>query len=503
MSNRFIGTTNFASSLQVETPIGFNRKHFIFVSAPGSYVKIRTEPTIPSGNPNSNVITATRGLEDEFILIGYTENSVVEDHKRWYYIEFKYEYPSTEFRHLDAEARLNTSISPNPEVYPVVPVGKRGWINELALGYIASSYNNFLWDLGAFSNVLNKPGNSLSQYSENDSLSDRLIRLRQMTHGTEVNYDLVLNTAALYPNYNGGPHQDELPDLNNTTVNDPPHTTEPIKTDIRLFKDFNHFYLDINGKRYAIDFQHVMLQVDGYTSGSTFIYYPYDFFPVNQYPPYATTKYTLNTLDVIWAGDLSGIAPDLFFHLRENQENEFLYAKRVASTIDNNLTRAQLFSKYITEIFLFYYKGIVPERDLIADFIGFLVTQNINKYANDVGDFSKTAAFPGIKKAFDTFKADPEKFILDSIIIFLKVKGFDTPIGNLCAYTIADNPSYTSKISKPIADNTGIFYRFRLLTEKTGFDFGVDLPAGVETQLPLIRFVFNLFLEKYRKKYCE
>ncbi len=500
MSNKIIGSDRFVQNKQLLSPLEYNRQNFYLMSAIGAYASIRKTPGA-SSNPE-DIITILDGKIHRFRLLGKRdmEDDTEEDNNPWHYIEFINPYPAQVSKDYNDEA--SEIILSDIVVYEKVEVGTRGWLSKKGLDYIAASYNKFINDLKKINNTLNKVDNAYSTHSHNDGVIDRLIRLRQMSHyaggtfTTEVNYNMGLDTEDIYPNYtNHGPYSDELEPSNNdndavTDSENLEFPNEKIYPKFKLFHEYTHFYFE-NKQTNAtifIDFQHVMIQIDGslttvtHTFSATLI-------------PVPTFFYTINTQDVIWSGEISAVGGDKNGKPSEAWENRFVYSKRT-EIMDFNSPKSKILKLFDDSVFDFYWQKSSPDKDLISDLIGFRMYLSFLPYKID----KINSVVEELDKEFKVLmeKYMYEHYILNSVNLFFFNKEFSIDREVFCNNTVWENPVYEEEIETPSIDMTDLFYR----TRKPFVSSAVGVPEAVREDAIKAAMRFANWLEFYRKRLC-
>lgn len=516
---KMLGTEEFSEDLGQQggtAPdiLEFNRQNFELVTAKGTYLRIRkttdssSEPVtrqtdgsyVP--NPNHNIITVMNGEEIRFRLLGLKPVG----NQTWYYIEFMNAYPAAEelwFPDGSNEVLWQHSY-PSVEVTDNLgnPVSVRGWIHKSGVSHIAASYDKFMTDLRNINRTLNESGNSYSNASPNDDIWFRMMRLRQMSHGTDINYDWALDTEDLYPSFVPGPYGDALPNINTTPVRDasnpdPQARNEDIFPNLVLFHNYTHFFYEKSGINLFneqpaamvehIDIQHTLVQMDGTRSN-----YFHQFSPGTQ-GAVAGLSYELNTGDAIWTGDMASVAADKDVHKKIAWEKRFVYKKRTHEGATGDWQ--QILDDYDEEVRRFYFKSGVPDKDLISDMIGIDLLKEVERYVNTQNGQPQTSADDFVT-AFDlalkTYMNNQRIFLTNSIASFLSDKGLGTPL-SLMNMELELHPAFSNTIETPMVDMTDLFWRYR-----TG-NFLNTLPARVVTDARAAAKDFADWLEKRLK----
>lgn len=327
----------FASSAAIENFDGLNsidenRKHFShsFLQT-DALLNIRSTPAIM----NNNVLFRARGLTYFTILQKTKDNQ----NQTWYNIEWKDGYVGIAPNTLNQPQKAPSSPNNNGWIRPNI---KESNIFDRVF-YPVASFEKFIID---FLNLTK--GMDINANSQNDTLTQRITRIRQMTkEGGDISdlFDEIITQTNTIP--------DPPVRLNDLYNNVPVGASE----NLELFVDYFGIKL-ANNK--IIDLHHLFIGLD-----------VLNFKRVNfQITTYIFTLDISNNIDYsTWVGDI-GAAPQ-----------DYINSKDAAyevdwQTMNPNASQQEKESAFLTH----YYKTRAKDEDLLADIYSHIMHSQLNTY---------------------------------------------------------------------------------------------------------------------------
>ncbi len=183
--------------------------------------------------------------------------------------------------------------------------------------------------------------------------------------------------------------------------------------------------------------------------------------------------YQVNTVDTIWAGDLSSVSVEKYFNKKHDWKSRFLYSKR-SDANNKNKSGDQIMNDYNSEVLKFYYDSGIPEKDRVSDFIGWFVYQNyIERILINSADKKDVAL--KIAGAVKDIVANKQDALRKGIIRFFRQKDLD-PYSS-----VIPQPAYNQNLKDPALVFTALWFRVRAIEASVGNLF-TDTPLQVKDE---------------------